>query len=65
MEEIPGEKQRPAGMRVLEAAALKGVTVLAVACPKDYVMFTDAVKAAGLEGSLQIRDIIELVEEAL
>ena len=65
MEDIPGEKQRPAEMRVREAAALKGVTVLAVACPKDYVMFTDAVKAAGLEGSLQIRDIIELVEEAL
>ena len=41
------------------------MTVLAVACPKDYVMFTDAVKAAGLEKSLQIRDIIELVEEAL
>lgn len=65
MEEIPGEKQRPAEMRVREAASLEGVTVLAVACPKDYVMFTDAVKAAGLEKSLQIRDIIELVEEAL
>ena len=65
MEEIPGEKQRPAEMRVREAAALPGVSVLVVACPKDYVMFTDAVKAAGLEGSLRIRDIIELVEEAL
>jgi Fe-S oxidoreductase/nitrate reductase gamma subunit len=65
MEEIPKERQRPADMRVREAAALDGVTVLAVACPKDYVMFTDAVKAAGLEGSLQVRDIIELVEEAL
>ena len=65
MEDIPGEAQRPADLRVKEAAALEGVTVLAVACPKDYVMFTDAVKAAGLEGSLQIRDIIELVEEAL
>ena len=65
MEEIPNEKQRPADIRVREAAALEGVTVLAVACPKDYVMFTDAVKAAGLEGSLQVRDMIELVEEAL
>lgn len=65
MEDIPGEAERPADLRVKEAAALAGVTVLAVACPKDYVMFTDAVKAAGLEGSLQIRDIIELVEEAL
>ncbi len=65
MEEIPGERQRPAEMRVREAASLTGVTVLAVACPKDYVMFTDAMKAAGLEKSLQVRDIIELVEEAL
>lgn len=65
MEEIPGEKQRPAEMRVREAAALGGVKTLVVACPKDYVMFTDAVKAAGLEGSLQVRDLIELVEEAL
>ena len=65
MGELPNETQRPAEIRVREAAALDGVTILAVACPKDYVMFTDAVKAAGLEGSLQVRDIIELVEEAL
>lgn len=65
MEEIPGEKQRPAEMRVREAAGLEGVKTLVVACPKDYVMFTDAVKAAGLEESLRIRDIIELVEDAL
>ena len=65
MGEVPGEKERPAESRVKEAAALPGVQTLAVACPKDYVMFTDAAKAAGLEGSLQVRDLIELVEEAL
>jgi len=65
MEETSGGKQRPADIRIKEAAALEGVGVLVVACPKDYVMFADAVKAAGLEGSLQVRDIIELVEEAL
>ncbi len=65
MEEIPGEKERPAELRVKEAASLPGVSVLVVACPKDYVMFTDAVKAAGLEGRLRVKDIIELVDEAL
>ena len=65
MEEIPQGKERPGEIRVKEAAALPGVHVLAVACPKDCVMFTDAVKAAGLDGSLQVRDLIELVEEAL
>ena len=65
MEEIPGEKERPADMRVKEAASLQGVNTLVVTCPKDYVMFLDAVKATGLEGKLQIKDLIELVEEAL
>ena len=65
MEEAERRGERPAELRVREAARLEGVDTLVVACPKDYVMFTDAVKAVGLEGSLQIRDIIELVEEAL
>lgn len=65
MEDVPRGKDRPAEIRVKEAASLRDVTVLVVACPKDYVMFTDAVKAAGLEGSLEVRDLIELVEEAL
>jgi len=64
-EGVPDESKRPAYVRVKEAAGLEGVATLVVACPKDYVMFTDAVKTAGLEGSFQIRDIIELVEEAL
>ena len=65
MTEADGGKKRPADLRVAEAAALNGVRTLVVACPKDYVMFTDAVKAAGLAERLEVRDIIELVEEAL
>ena len=65
MEEGKGHGERPAEIRVREAARLDGVDTLVVACPKDYVMFTDAAKAAGLEGSLRIRDLIDLVEEAL
>jgi Fe-S oxidoreductase len=64
MEDAPGIKERPAESRVREAAAL-GVNVLIVACPKDLVMFQDAVKTAGLEGKLAIKDLTELVQEAL
>jgi len=63
MEETPGIKERPAESRVREAAAL-GVDTLVVACPKDYVMFQDALKTTGLEGKLFIRDVMELVDEA-
>ena len=57
--------ERPAESRVREAAGLEGVTTMIVACPKDLVMFGDALKTTGLEGSLVIRDIAELVEEAM
>jgi len=36
-----------------------------VACPKDVTMYRDAVKTVGQERSIEIKDIIELVEEAL
>jgi len=65
MEEPAGMQERPAESRVREAAALPGVTTLVVACPKDLVMFTDAVKTTGLEDQLRVRDIIDLVAEAL
>jgi len=35
-----------------------------VACPKDYVMFTDALKTTGLEAQLAVKDLTELVAEA-
>ena len=44
---------------------LEGVTDLVVACPKDLVMFQDAVKTTGLENKLAVRDLAELVEEHL
>ncbi|MFH1330028.1 MAG: (Fe-S)-binding protein [Actinomycetota bacterium] len=63
MEDAPSG-ERPAESRVKEAAAL-GVGTLVVACPKDLVMFQDAVKTTGLEEDLVIRDVVELVEEAM
>jgi Fe-S oxidoreductase len=65
MEDAPGGGERPAESRVREAAGLKGVGTMVVACPKDLVMFRDALKTSGLEGSLAVRDIVELVEAAM
>jgi Fe-S oxidoreductase len=58
-------KERLSEARVREASALEGVSVLVVACPKDAVMFTDALKTTGLEGQLVVKDLIELVYEAI
>jgi Fe-S oxidoreductase/nitrate reductase gamma subunit len=60
-----GIKERPSEIRVREAAQLDGVQVLAVACPKDASMFKDAVKTTGYENRLAVKDLIELVYEAL
>lgn len=65
MEDVPGIKERPAESRVKEAAALAGVDTLVVACPKDLVMFQDAVKSCGLEGRLAVKDLVELVNLAV
>jgi len=65
MEEIGEAKSRPSENRVKEAAALAGVEMLVVACPKDYVMFTDALKTTGLEGRLVVRDLTDLIVEAV
>jgi Fe-S oxidoreductase len=65
MEDVPGLTERPAESRVREAARLHGVSTLVVSCPKDLVMFQDALKTTELEGTLKIRDAMELVEEAI
>lgn len=64
MEEMKVEGERPAEQRVKEASAA-GAEILVIACPKDLSMFNDAVKTTGLENKLKIKDIIELVEEAI
>jgi Fe-S oxidoreductase len=64
MEDVPGIKERPAENRVREAAALSGVDTLVVSCPKDLVMFQDALKTTQLERALAVKDIVQLVESA-
>jgi Fe-S oxidoreductase len=63
----PGE--RPAENRIREAVAALGGSgkklLFVVACPKDVVMYTDAVKSSGNEGKIEVVDIARLVAEAM
>jgi len=65
MEDTPGVKERPAENRVREAASLPGVHTLVVTCPKDLVMFQDAIKTTGLERQLFVKELSELVAQAM
>ena len=65
MEDPPVFKERPAVSRVQEAARLPNVHTLVVVCPKDLVMFQDALKTAGLETRLEVKELSELVEQAM
>ena len=58
-------EKRPSELRIEEALSLADVGYFIVACPKDYTMFTDAVKTSGNEEKLVVKDIIQLVEEAI
>jgi Fe-S oxidoreductase len=58
-------EERPSESRIREASDLDGVTAFVVACPKDVTMYKDAVKTAGQEDRLVVKDLIELVREAL
>ncbi len=57
--------ERPNEARIREAAGLAGVQQFVTACPKDITMYQDAVKTTGHEGQLVVRDLVELVHEAL
>ena len=64
MPDPPG-LDRPAHNRMREAAAIAGLEGCVVSCPKDLTMFEDALKATGNEGRFVVRELIELVREAL
>lgn len=57
--------KKPAENRIHEAKGLEGVTHFITSCPKDLVMYSDAVKTAGYEGQMEVSDLIFLVERAL
>ncbi|HUE25864.1 MAG TPA: (Fe-S)-binding protein [Solirubrobacteraceae bacterium] len=61
----PPGAERPSENRIREAVGLPGVQLFVVACPKDVTMYEDAIKTSGNAGNLELRELTELVEEAL
>jgi Fe-S oxidoreductase/nitrate reductase gamma subunit len=59
------QEERPSENRIKEAMSLGTVDHFIVCCPKDYSMFSDAVKTTGNEDKMVVKDIIQLVEEAI
>ena len=54
----------PAAIRIREAFAA-GAEVLAVACPACLIMLEDALKTEHLENKLEVKDLSEILHEAL
>ncbi len=59
----PAQTERPSENRIREAVAL-GVDYFVVACPKDFVMYGDAVKTTGNDDKITVVDLVQLVERA-
>jgi len=66
MKELKAEgARRPSEQRIDEATALGALDYFVVACPKDVTMYEDAIKTSGHQGELELRELSELVLEAL
>jgi Fe-S oxidoreductase/nitrate reductase gamma subunit len=61
----PVGAEKPAQNRIREAAAIPGLEIYVVSCPKDLTMFEDAVKTTGNEGKFVVKELIELIREAV
>jgi len=58
--------ERPAENRIREAVVLgEDVKFFVVSCPKDMIMYSDAVKTTGNDGTIEVVDIAQLVERAM
>jgi Fe-S oxidoreductase/nitrate reductase gamma subunit len=59
------DAERPSENRIREALELEGVDVFVVSCPKDVTMYEDAIKTTGSGERIYLRELTELVDEAL
>lgn len=60
-----GFTERPSENRIREAVALgEDVRFFVVACPKDLAMYSEAVKATGNEGRIEVVDVAQLLERS-
>ncbi len=57
--------EKPSHNRIREAVDLGDIDYFVVACPKDAAMFSDAVKSSGNEDKFEVKEICELMSEAL
>jgi Fe-S oxidoreductase len=60
----PGQ-ERPSENRIREAVGLPEVELFVVSCPKDVTMYEDAIKTSGNAEQIELRELTELIEEAL
>jgi Fe-S oxidoreductase len=61
----PVGAERPSESRIREATGLPDVELFVVACPKDVTMYEDAIKTSGNGGRIELRELTELVYEAV
>lgn len=62
--DTPGQ-ERPSENRIREAVSLDRIDYFVVACPKDVTMYEDAIKTSGNAERIELRELTELVEEAV
>ena len=62
--DTPGQ-ERPSENRIREAVGLGELDYFVVSCPKDVTMYEDAIKTTGNAAQLQLRELTELIEEAM
>jgi Fe-S oxidoreductase len=62
--DAPGA-ERPSENRIREAVSLPDIELFVVACPKDVTMYEDAIKTSGNADRIELRELTELLEEAL
>ncbi|MFN4182873.1 MAG: heterodisulfide reductase-related iron-sulfur binding cluster, partial [bacterium] len=51
--------------RRIQEAIATGADVLAVSCPYEISRFEDALKLAGYENKMMVKDVVELLAESL
>ena len=57
--------ERPSENRIHEAVGLGELDYFVVSCPKDVTMYEDAIKTSGNAERIELRELTELIEEAL
>ena len=60
----PIEEKRMGQLRV-EMAKEAGATVIVTACPFCMANIEDAIKTSGLEGKMEVVDLVELIDRHL